>query len=153
MLLGYQGMLPQLSKGPQDIQPYPNGKHLSIVLCSSFANNVLLAVKEPRFNTYYYPLDFHHYPHPPQVLVKKSYGDKVKRSKQRNWQLQMIDREMDVTVAMTNEKGAEEDYEEFLEDLEEDMIYCKNINIFFSEFFTLYHSFSEFYTPQACVSP
>ena len=70
----------------------------------------------------------------PQVLVKKSYGDKVKRSKQRNWQLQMIDREMDVTVATTNEKGAEEDYEEFLEDLEEDTIYRKNVNIFFSEF-------------------
>jgi nonsense-mediated mRNA decay protein 3 len=67
-----------------------------------------------------------------QVLVKKSYGDKVKRSKQRNWQLQMIDREMDVTVATTNEKGAEEDYEEFLEDLEEDMIYRKNVNIFFN---------------------
>ncbi|CAI8017279.1 60S ribosomal export protein NMD3 [Geodia barretti] len=69
---------------------------------------------------------------PDVVLVKKSYGDKVKRSKQRNWQLQMMDREMDVTVATTNEKGAEEDYEEFLEDLEEDMIYRKNVNIFFS---------------------
>ena len=44
----------------------------------------------------------------------------------------MIDREMDVTVATANEKGAEEDYEEFLEDLEEDMIYRKNVNIFFS---------------------
>ena len=74
--------------------------------------------------------------------MKKSYGDKVKRSKQRNWQLQMIDREMDVTVATTNEKGAEEDYEEFLEDLEEDMIYRKNVNIFFSECVTLYHRFS-----------
>jgi nonsense-mediated mRNA decay protein 3 len=69
---------------------------------------------------------------PDVVLVKKSYGDKVKRSKQRNWQLQMIDREMDVTVATANEKGAEEDYEEFLEDLEEDMIYRKNVNIFFN---------------------
>ena len=73
--------------------------------------------------------------------MKKSYGDKVKRSKQRNWQLQMIDREMDVTVATTNEKGAEEDYEEFLEDLEEDMIYRKNVNIFFSECFCLCHKF------------
>ena len=68
-----------------------------------------------------------------QVLIKKSYGDKVKRSKQRNWQLQMMDREMDVTMATTDDKGAEQDYEEFLEDLEEDKIYRKNINIFFGE--------------------
>ena len=68
-----------------------------------------------------------------QVLIKKSYGDKVKRSKQRNWQLQMMDREMDVTMAATDDKGVEQDYEEFLEDLEEDRMYRKNINIFFGE--------------------
>ena len=45
----------------------------------------------------------------------------------------MIDREMDVTMATTDDKGAEQDYEEFLEDLEEDKMYRKNINIFFSE--------------------
>ena len=65
-----------------------------------------------------------------QVLVKKSYGDKVKRSKQRNWQLQMMDREMDVAMATANQ---EQDYQEFLEDLEEDKNYRKNVNIFFSE--------------------
>ena len=68
-----------------------------------------------------------------QVLVKKSYGDKVKRSKQRNWQLQMMDREMDVTMATANQDAVEQDYQEFLEDLEEDRNYRKNINIFFSE--------------------
>ena len=69
----------------------------------------------------------------PQVLIKKNYGDKVKRSKQRNWQLQMMDREMDVAMATANQEGAEWDYQEFLEDLEEDKNYRKNVNIFFSE--------------------
>ena len=75
------------------------------------------------------------HPHPPphQVLVRKGYGDKAKRAKQRNWQLQMMDREMDVTMATANQEGAEQDYQEFLEDLEEDMGYRKNVNIYFSE--------------------
>ena len=74
-----------------------------------------------------------------QVLIKKSYADKVKRSKQRNWQLQMMDREMDVAMATANQEGAEQDYQEFLEDLEEDKNYRKNVNIFFSE--ALFYSF------------
>ena len=68
-----------------------------------------------------------------QVLVRKGYGDKAKRAKQRNWQLQMMDREMDVSMATANQEGAEQDYQEFLEDLEEDMGYRKNVNIYFSE--------------------
>ena len=68
-----------------------------------------------------------------QVLIKKSYGDRQKRSKQRNWQLQMIDREMDAAMATANQDTVEQDYQEFLEDLEEDMEYRRNINIFFSE--------------------
>ena len=65
--------------------------------------------------------------------MRKGYGDKAKRAKQRNWQLQMMDREMDVTMATANQEGAEQDYQEFLEDLEEDMGYRKNVNIYFSE--------------------
>ena len=65
--------------------------------------------------------------HTHQVLVRKSYGDKAKRAKQRNWQLQMMDREMDVTMATANQEGAEQDYQE------EDMGYRKNVNIYFSE--------------------
>ena len=67
------------------------------------------------------------------MLIKKSYGDRQKRSKQRNWQLQMMDREMDATMATANQDAAEQDYQEFLEDLEEDKSYRKNINIFLSE--------------------
>ena len=67
------------------------------------------------------------------MLVRKSYGDKVKRSKQRNWQLQMMDREMDVSMATAIQEGAERDYEDFLEELEEDKTYRSNVNIFFSE--------------------
>ena len=67
-----------------------------------------------------------------QVLVKKSYGDKQKRQKQRNWQLQMMDREFDVSMATANQELMEADYREFLEELEEDKMYRKNINIYFS---------------------
>ena len=44
------------------------------------------------------------------MLIKKSYGDRQKRSKQRNWQLQMMDREMDATMATANQDAAEQDY-------------------------------------------
>ena len=45
----------------------------------------------------------------------------------------MMDREMDVSMAATNQEGAERDYEDFLEELEEDKSYRSNVNIFFSE--------------------
>ena len=64
-----------------------------------------------------------------QVLVKKSYGDKRKRHRLRNWQLQQLDREME----STNQESYERDYTEFLEDLEEDKLFRKNVNIYFSE--------------------
>jgi len=62
-----------------------------------------------------------------QVLVKKSYGDKKKRNKLRNWRLQAIDREMEVGQG---ESTYERDYDEFLEDLEEDKEYRKQIDIY-----------------------
>ena len=67
------------------------------------------------------------------MLIKKSYGDKQKRHKQRNWQLQMMDREFDAAMATANQDAAEQDYQEFLDDLEEDKSYRKNVNIYFSE--------------------
>ena len=67
------------------------------------------------------------------MLIKKSYGDRQKRHKQRNWQLQMIDREMDAAMATANQEAAEQDYREFLEDLEEDRSYRNSVNIYFSE--------------------
>jgi nonsense-mediated mRNA decay protein 3 len=44
----------------------------------------------------------------------------------------MMDREMDATMATANQDAAEQDYHEFLEDLEEDKNYRKNINIFYN---------------------
>ena len=67
-----------------------------------------------------------------QVLVRKSYGDRQKRLKQRNWQLQMMDREFDAAMATANQDAAEQDYHEFLEDLEEDRNYRSNVNIYHS---------------------
>ena len=67
------------------------------------------------------------------MLIKKSYGDRQKRHKQRNWQLQMIDREMDAAMVTANQEAAEQDYREFLEDLEEDRSYRNSVNIYFSE--------------------
>ncbi len=61
-----------------------------------------------------------------QILVKKSYGDKKKRHRLRNWRLQQIDREMEAT----NEEEYAADYTEFLEDLEEDKDYRRNVNIY-----------------------
>ena len=40
---------------------------------------------------------------------------------------------MDVSMVTTNQEGAERDYEDFLEELEEDKTYRSNVNIFFSE--------------------
>ena len=73
------------------------------------------------------------------MLIKKSYGDKQKRHKQRNWQLQMMDREFDAAMATANQDAAEQDYQEFLDDLEEDKSYRKNVNIYFSELVTMYN--------------
>lgn len=62
------------------------------------------------------------------MLVKKSYGDKLKRHRLRNWKLQELDKEMEVLPTTTN---YERDYVEFLEDLEEDEDFRQNINIYF----------------------
>lgn len=57
---------------------------------------------------------------PDVVLVKKVYGDKKKRSKKRNWKLK----------SLPMEKAHKDDYDEFLEDLEEDREYRSVINIY-----------------------
>ena len=64
-----------------------------------------------------------------QVLIKKSYGDKRKRHKLRNWQLQQLDREMEAS----DQESYDNDYTEFLEDLEEDKTYRQNVNIYLSK--------------------
>lgn len=62
---------------------------------------------------------------PEVVIVKKSYGDKKKRSRNRNWKLkELVPKDNDDKSSATN------DYEEFLEDLEEDSEFRQNVNIY-----------------------
>ena len=65
-----------------------------------------------------------------QVLVKKSFGNQPKRHRQRNWHLQQLDREVE---GGTGDSSAEADFTSFLEDLEEDQAYRRNVNMFFSK--------------------
>lgn len=67
---------------------------------------------------------------PDVVLVKKSYGDKRKRHKLRNWRLQQLDKEMDVSMTTADDERLEQDYTAFLEELEEDKGLRKHINIY-----------------------
>ena len=62
------------------------------------------------------------------MLIKKSYGDKQKRQKLRNWKLQELEKEMDTTKC-----SHEKDYTEFLENLEEDETFRQNVNIYYGE--------------------
>ena len=59
--------------------------------------------------------------------MKKSYGDRHKRHRRRNWFLQQLDREMEVE---TEDKAYQCDYTEFLEDLEEDIKFRQAVNIY-----------------------
>lgn len=61
---------------------------------------------------------------PDVVLVKKCYGDKLGRSSARNWKLKHLAEES------TDFDKKNNDYNEFLEDLEEDPELRQNINIF-----------------------
>eukprot|EP00118_Oscarella_pearsei_P013320 m.105562 g.105562 ORF g.105562 m.105562 type:complete len:501 (+) comp37230_c0_seq10:145-1647(+) len=63
---------------------------------------------------------------PDVVLVKKSYGDK-KRGQNRIWKLKHLAK--DASEAM-NVGGNERDYQEFLNDLEEDPTYRKDVNVY-----------------------
>lgn len=64
---------------------------------------------------------------PDVVLVKKLYGDKLKRHKNRKWRLKRLDVDKDgASVATSDDK----DYLDFLDDLEEDPKARENINIY-----------------------
>jgi nonsense-mediated mRNA decay protein 3 len=60
---------------------------------------------------------------PDIILVRKIYDDKLKRHKQRKWKLERLAVEMD-------ESEVDNDYLEFLEDIEEDPKLRKNIIIY-----------------------
>ena len=62
--------------------------------------------------------------------MKKSYGDRKKRRRQRNWHLQQLDREMEVD---SGHEAYQRDYDEFLEDLEEDKVFRKNVHFYLSK--------------------
>ncbi|XP_076355696.1 60S ribosomal export protein NMD3 [Tachypleus tridentatus] len=60
---------------------------------------------------------------PDVVLVKKIYGDKARRTRKRKWKLQRMNMDMDTS-------SINRDFTDFLEDLEEDPEYRKNVNIY-----------------------
>jgi nonsense-mediated mRNA decay protein 3 len=61
------------------------------------------------------------------VLVKKLYGDKLKRHKKRKWRLDRLKMDKEGgSVATIDDK----DYLDFLEDIEEDAKVRENINIY-----------------------
>ncbi len=66
-----------------------------------------------------------------QILVKKSYGDKQKRHKLRNWTLQHLNKEVEGVQSQTSYNR---DYTEFLENLEEDQNFRENVNIYYSKY-------------------
>ena len=65
---------------------------------------------------------------PDVVLVKKMFGDKVKRHKKRQWKLNRlnVDKGDEGSLASVEDK----DYLDFLEDLEEDPKARENVNIY-----------------------
>ncbi|XP_075210512.1 60S ribosomal export protein NMD3 [Lycorma delicatula] len=60
---------------------------------------------------------------PDVILVKKHYGDRAARRRARNWKLKHIAADNDVD-------STNNDYNDFLNDLEEDPTYRQNVNIF-----------------------
>ena len=66
-----------------------------------------------------------------QVLIKKTYGDRQKRHKMRNWKIRHLDKENSDMEVSKNVQ--EQDYAEFLENIEEDLSYRKNVNVYFSK--------------------
>lgn len=63
---------------------------------------------------------------PDVILVKKLYGDKLKRHKNRKWRLNRLPVDKDSASVATIE---DKDYLDFLEDLEEDPKARENVNI------------------------
>ncbi|OMH80544.1 60S ribosomal export protein NMD3 [Zancudomyces culisetae] len=83
---------------------------------------------------------------PDVILVKKSYADKRKNSRQRKWELKQLNKEVGDDPAAAAQMGAksaskksgasatnENDYEMFLRDLEEDAELRQSINIYKSK--------------------
>ncbi|KAJ1674852.1 ribosome-binding protein, partial [Spiromyces aspiralis] len=68
---------------------------------------------------------------PSVVLVKKSYGDRRRKRRNRNWKLRHLAKEESELVAKKQEQDKlEADFEQFMRDLEEDPEYRHNINLY-----------------------
>jgi len=63
---------------------------------------------------------------PSIVLVKKSYGEKRKRRRGRNWKLKGLAKD----ITSIDPDALQRDYDEFLDDIEEDKDFRQNINIY-----------------------
>ncbi|GIY94131.1 60S ribosomal export protein NMD3, partial [Caerostris extrusa] len=62
---------------------------------------------------------------PDVILIKKIYEDKMSRRRRRKWKLKHLDID-----AETDTTSVIEDFDDFLEDLEEDVEYRQNVNIY-----------------------
>ena len=88
-----------------------------LVLGFDIANTNL---NEPNFERYE---QNHHEKIPDVIVVKKYYGEKSVRNRRRQWRLKHLGLETDSQINQN-------DYYEFMEDLEEDPILRQNINIY-----------------------
>ncbi|CAG8499045.1 5817_t:CDS:2 [Funneliformis mosseae] len=68
---------------------------------------------------------------PDVVLVKKSYPQKRRKNKPRKWKLKSISKEQEEMASRKQDANKmEEDYESFLQDLEEDPELRQNVNLY-----------------------
>ena len=63
-------------------------------------------------------------------MIKKIYGDRLKRHRKRNWKLNRLNIDKDSASIATNE---DKEYLDFLEDLEEDPKSREHVNIYKGE--------------------
>ena len=78
-----------------------------------------------------------------KILIKKIYGDRLKRHKKRKWKLNRLNIDKDGASVATNE---DKEYLDFLEDLEEDPKSRENINIYKGIFcLTIFETFLTIY--------
>ncbi|CAG8574926.1 5459_t:CDS:2 [Acaulospora colombiana] len=68
---------------------------------------------------------------PDVILIKKSFPQKRKKNKQRNWKLKSLTKEEDEMGQKKQDlEKMEQDYETFLQDLEEDPELRQNVNLY-----------------------
>lgn len=68
---------------------------------------------------------------PDVILVKKSYPQRRKKTRQRKWKLQQLGKEVDELLPRKQDQARiENDMEMFMRDIEEDPEFRSNINIF-----------------------